>query len=99
MADAVEQLGPGGQTQAEVKLGWARTTIRLGQREGKSGIRCVAACNLRGRKPVEFHLPRLLEDIRQIVDGFSQTDPQFRHKRLYTRLTVSELRRQLIAQK
>jgi hypothetical protein len=41
----------------------------------------------------------LLEDIRAIVDSFSQTDPQFRHKRLYTRLTVSELRRQLIAQK
>ena len=80
-------------------MGWARTSSRLGQREGKSGIRCVAACKLRGRKPVEFHLPRLLEDIRQIVDGFSQTDPQFRHKRLYTRLTVSELRRQLIAQK
>lgn len=99
MADAVEQLGPGGQTQAEVKLGWARTSIRLGQREGKSGIRCVAACNLRGRKSVEFHLHSLLEDIRQIVDGFSQTDPQFRHKRLFTRLTVSELRRQLIAQK
>lgn len=99
MADAVEQLGPGGQTQAEAKLGWARTSIRLGQREGKSGILCVPACNLRGRKPIEFHLPKLLEDIRQIVDGFSQTDPQFRHKRLYTRLTVSELRRQLIAQK
>jgi hypothetical protein len=99
MADAVEQLGPGGQTRAERKLGWARTTIRLGQRERKSGIRCVPACILRGRKPVEFHFPNLLKDINAIVDGFSQTDPQFRHKRLYTRLTISELRRQLIAQK
>ena len=99
MADTVEQLGPGGQTLAERKLGWARTTIRLGHRESKSGIRCVPACNLRGRKPVEFHLPNLLKDINEIVDGFSQTDPQFRNKRLYTRLTVAELRRQLIAQK
>lgn len=99
MADTVEQLGPGGQTQAERKLGWARTTIRLGHKESKSGIRCFPACNLRGRKPVEFHLPNLLNDIKEIVDDFSQTDPQFRNKRLYTRLTVSELRRQLIVQK
>ena len=99
MADAVERLGPGGQMRAERDLGWARTSIRLGKRESKSSIHCVPAYNLRGRKPVEFHLPNLLEDIRAIVDSFSQTDPQFRHKRLYTRLTVSELRRQLIAQK
>jgi hypothetical protein len=99
MADAVERLGPGGQTRAERELGWARTSIRLGKRESKSSIHCVPAYNLRGRKPVEFHLPNLLEDIRAIVDSFSQTDPQFRHKRLYTRLTVSELRRRLIAQK
>ena len=99
MADAVERLGPGGQTRAERELGWARTSIRLGKRESKSSIHCVPAYNLRGRKPVECHLPNLLEDIRAIVDSFSQTDPQFRHKRLYTRLTVSELRRRLIAQK
>lgn len=99
MADTVEQIGPGGQTLAERELGWARTSIRLGKHESKSGIYCVPAYNQRGRKPVEFYLPNLLEDIRAIVDGFSQTDPQFRNKRLYTRLTVSELRRQLIAQK
>jgi hypothetical protein len=99
MADVVEQLGYGGQTMAEVKLGWARTTIRLGQREKKSGIQCIPACNMRGRKPVEFHLPNLLKDIKEIVDEFSQTDPQFRNKRLYTRLTVKELRHQLITYK
>ncbi len=98
MAGAVEQLGVGGQRRAEVKLGWARSTIRLGQRESKRGIVCVPACHLRGRKPIEFHLPNLLKDIKAIADGFSQTDPQFRNKRLYTRLTVAELRRQLIAQ-
>jgi hypothetical protein len=99
MVDTVEQLGPGGQRRAEIELGWARTTIRLGQREGKIGMQCVPACNLRGRKPVEFYLPNLLADIKSIAEGFSQTDPQFRNKRLYTRLTVSELRRQLIVQK
>jgi len=33
------------------------------------------------------------------VDSQSQTDPQFRTRRLYTRLTAGEVRRQLIAQK
>lgn len=52
-----------------------------------------------GRKRAEDHLPNLLMDIRAIVDGQSQTDPQFKTKRLYTRLTATEVRRQLIAQK
>jgi len=34
-----------------------------------------------------------------VVDGQSQVDPQFRTNRLYTRLTVAEIRRQLMAQK
>ncbi len=47
---------------------------------------------------VEEHLPNLLRDITAIVDGQSQADPQFRTNRLYTRLTATEVRRQLIAQ-
>ena len=47
----------------------------------------------------EDHLPNLLTDIQGIVDGQSQTDPQFRTARLYTRLSAGEVRRQLIAQK
>jgi len=41
----------------------------------------------------------LLSDIAALVDGQSQADPQFRTNRLYTRLTATEVRRQLIAQK
>ena len=54
---------------------------------------------LRGRKSAEEHLPHLLDDIRAIVDSQSQTDPQFRTNRLYTRITAAEVRRQLIAEK
>jgi len=38
-------------------------------------------------------------DIRAIVDEQSQADPQFKTQRLSTRLTATEVRRQLIAQK
>jgi hypothetical protein len=57
------------------------------------------AISTRRRKRAEEHLPNLLADIKAIVDSQSQTDPQFRSNRLYTRLTAAEVRRQLIAQK
>jgi hypothetical protein len=53
----------------------------------------------RGRKRAEDHLPNLLTDIRAIVDSQSQTDPQFRTNRLYTRLGAAAVRQQLMAQK
>ncbi len=99
MARTVQQLGEGGQRLAQRELGWNRATIRKGTHELNSGITCCDAFGLRGRKPIEVHLPHLLEDIRQIVDGQSQTDPQFRNQRLYTRLTAAEVRHQLIVQK
>lgn len=99
MARTVRELGPGGQSQAERELGWNRGTIRQGMHELSSGVTCVAAFRLRGRKAAEVHLPHLLDDMRAIVDGQSQADPQFRSRRLYTRLSAPEVRRQLIAQK
>jgi hypothetical protein len=99
MARTVRELGPGGQSRAERELGWNRGTIRQGTRELTSGFTCVEAFRLRGRKPAEAHLPHLLDDIRAIADSQSQADPQFRSRRLYTRLSAPEVRRQLIAQK
>ena len=99
MARIVQELGAGGQRLAERELGWCRESIRLGTHELHSGITCVDAFHIRGRKPAQAHLPHLLEDIREIVDGQSQTDPQFRNTRLYTRMTAAEVRRQLIQQK
>jgi hypothetical protein len=99
MARTVKELGPGGQRRAERALGWNRETIRKGTRELESGLLRLDNFAARGRKPSEAHLPNLLTDIAAIVDGQSQTDPQFRTTRLYTRLTAAEVRRQLIAQK
>jgi len=96
MARTVRALGKGGQRRAEKEFGWDRGRIRKGEHELKSGIVCADACNQRGRKRSEEHLPHLLKDITAIVDGQSQADPQFRSARLYTRLTAAEVRRQLI---
>src|SRR2546422_4760630 len=97
MARTVQALGEGGQRLAERELNWNRGTIRKGMHEVESGLMCVDGFRLRGRKRSEDHLPNLLIDIRAIVDGQSQADPQFRPPRLYTRLTATEVRRQLIA--
>lgn len=99
MARTVKELGYGGQRLAERELGWNRETIRKGGRELESGIVYEDNFSARGRKPAEVHLPNLLEDIGDIVDSQSQTDPQFRNQRLYCRLSAGEVRRQLIAQK
>lgn len=99
MARIVKALGPRGQLRAARELGWGRLTIRKGLRELDSGVACVDAFSLRGRKRAEDHRPNLLNDIRTIVDSQSQSDPQFRAQRLYTRLTAAEVRRQLIGQR
>jgi hypothetical protein len=98
MARTVRALGEGGQRLAERELGWNRGTIRKGQHELEQGIVCIDAYSSRGRKRSDEHLPNLLSDLTAIVDGQSQVDPQFRTNRLYTRLTATEVRRQLIAQ-
>jgi hypothetical protein len=99
MARVVKGLGYGGQSEAERELGWCRKTIRKGLRELESGEPIIDNFSARGRKPVEAHLPNLLEDIRAIADEQSQTDPTFQTTRLYTRISAAEMRCQLIAQK
>jgi hypothetical protein len=99
MAKAVEAMGRGGQVWAEAHLGRNRETVRKGTHELRSGMTCVDAFHCRRRKPAEEHLPGLLDDIRSIADGQGQADPKFQTKRLFTRISAKEVRRQLIAQK
>jgi Rhodopirellula transposase DDE domain len=96
MAQTVQGLGLGGQRLAQSELGWNRDTIRKGTRELKSGIICVDNMSGKGRYKAEVHLPNLLEDIKNLVDFHSQTDPSFKSQRLYTRLSAAEVRKQLI---
>jgi hypothetical protein len=88
-----------GQSVAFIELLWNRRTIRKGIREIKSGIICVDNYSTRGRQKIEAHLPQLLEDITALVDSQSQTDPSFKSARLYTRLSATSVRRQLIEKK
>lgn len=98
MAQIVLELGYGGQSKAEKELGWNRGTIRKGMWEITSGITRTDNYHARGRKKAEWHLPNLLQDIEGIVDCNSQSNPSFKSKRLYTRLSARQVREELIAQ-
>ena len=99
MAGIVKSLGYGGQSLATRELNWCRDTIRKGMRELESGIPIEDNFAARGRKRTEDRLPNLLNDIRAIADGESQTDASFQSTRLYTRISARAVRQALIEQK
>lgn len=98
-ARTVRALGPGGQNRAERELGWSGAVIRKGEHEFSTGIECLDGRSNGGQKPAEVIFPNLFADVRSIVDGQRQTDPQFKNGRLYTRLSAAEVRRQLMETK
>jgi hypothetical protein len=99
MAQIVKTMCDGSPMKAEKELGWNRVTLSKALRELEGGFCYIDRYYARGRKPAEAHLPGLLDDMREIADRYSQTDPTFRTTRQYTRLTSAELRRQLMAEK
>ena len=99
LASVSEAIGRSGQSIVAKEFNVSRDTIRKGCHELRSEITIVDAFNARGRKPIEEKLPNLLRDIKNIVDSQSQTDPNFKTTRIFTRLTVKEVRKQLILQK
>ena len=99
LAKLSKHLGKGGQVLVARTFNVSRNTIHKGVREWESGVAVVDQFHERGRLRAEEKLPELLTDIRSIIDGQSQTDPSFKTERLYTRLTVKEIRKQLIREK
>jgi hypothetical protein len=97
MAGIVKSLGRGGLSYCARELGWDPKTMRKGCQELESGVDLPERPKNPGRKRTEERLPALIEDLKQILDGQSQTDATFRSERLYTRLSVREVRAQLIS--
>lgn len=99
MANVVTRLCGSSPSVAAAELGWNRKTVGKALEEWAGGFCYIDRYYERGRKKAEEHLPHLLEDIEQIAEAYSQTDPTFATTRLYTRLSAAEVRRQLIEQK
>lgn len=99
MARAVEAMGPRGQRRAQRELGWDRETIRKGLHELRTGVECVDGRCANGAKSADELWPNLGADLKDIVDGQSQTDPRFHTTRLFRRMSVPQVVVQLKAQK
>lgn len=89
-------LGKGGLSLVSKNLPISPMTLSKGVKEVKSGISIKDKFEERGRLKAEEKLPNLLSDIQKIVDPSSQVDPSLKSTRLYTRLTPSEVRKQLL---
>lgn len=99
LASTADEIGKGGQSIVAKEFKVSRDTIRKGKYELDNKIRIADNFSARGRKKIEDKLPTLIDDIKNIVDSQSQTDPNFKTRRLFTRLTVEEIKEQLISQK
>ena len=98
MANTLNKLRLG-QREAAGLFGCGRDTLRKACHERRTGLTCADAFCRRGRKPVEFHLPHLFDDLRGLVQDHLQTDPTFQTTGLYCRLSAPEVRKQLLERK
>jgi hypothetical protein len=87
----------GSARHAETTFGWGRDAVHTGLNELRSGIRCVDAFGLRGRKPTEECDPALEGHIRRRVDPHAQADPTFQTPFADTRITARAVRDALLA--
>ncbi len=88
MGDVTLSLLDGKHRVAEDVFGWNRTTAELGMNEYRSGISCVNDLSNRHKPKAEEKSPKLLADIRHIMDPHSQAEPRLRTTLLYTNMTA-----------
>ena len=96
MAKVTQDYFDGSARQAETHLGWSRHTVFLGLKEQETGIACVDNYAARGRDKTEDKVPKLLSDIRIIVDSQSQADPSFKSTFSYVRISAKTVRIALV---
>jgi transposase-like protein len=97
-AELAVEYGTGGSSFVAKEFGMSRNTIRKGIEEIKSGENIEDEFYMRGRLRATEKQPELESQIREILDGQSQADPQFKTNRLYTKLSIKEIRKQMIQQ-
>jgi hypothetical protein len=85
--------------KTETYLGWGRAAVQLGLDEGRVGVICLDNYAARGDQTTEEKQPQLEADIRQLVDGQSQADPQLRTTFYYARVSAQAVRDALIEEK
>jgi len=96
-AEITNQYCQGSARQAESTFGWGRAAVHTGLNELRTGIRCLDAYELRGRKKSEERCPQLEAHIHRLVDPEAQADPKGQTTLAYTRITAKAVREALQA--
>lgn len=98
MGDVALTLLDGKPRIAEEEFGWSRSTVTIGIDEFRYGITCVNDVSERRKPKSEEKNPKLLEDIRKIMEPYSQAEPRLRTTLLYTNMTAQSVYDALIAE-
>jgi hypothetical protein len=86
-----DALCGGNPRSAEARFGWGRESVRIGQHEARTGIRCVEDFPAKGALPREVKETQLAADVRAIVEPATQADPELKSSRRYTNLSAREV--------
>ena len=82
----------GSARQAETVFGWGRAAVDTGLNELRTGIRCLDAYALRGRKKSEELCPELIDHVHRLVEPQAQAEPKFQTAFAFTRITAKAVR-------
>jgi hypothetical protein len=88
MGDVVLSLLDGKHRVAEDVFGWGRSVVEVGIKESQTGLLCVNDISSRLKPKTEEKDPRLLADIRVIMEPHSEAESHLRTTLLYTNMTA-----------
>src|SRR5215210_3393545 len=98
-AEVTDALCGGNPRAAETRFGWGRESVRTGQHEARTGIRCAEDFPAKGALAREEKDPQLAQDVRAVVEPHTQADPELKSARRYTNLPAREVLQALRSQK
>lgn len=96
MGDVTLSLLDGKTRVAENVFGWNRSTVHMGLHECRTGITCLNDLSNRRKPRLEEKYPRLLTDIREIMEPVSHADPHLRTTFAYTNMTAQAVYNALV---
>lgn len=97
MAEVTTILLDGKPRVAEDVFGWSRVTVSLGMNELRTGIICNNDLAQRRKPKTEEKYPKLLVDIRELMEPECQADTHLRTTLAYTDKTASSVCEALVA--
>ena len=98
MGDVTVTILDGKPRVAEDEFGWSRSAVTLGINEFLCGIACVNDLSERHKPKSEEKNPKLLDDIRKIMEPSSQAEPRLRTTLIYTNMTAQSVYDALVAE-